>query len=202
MARKKTVVKRKPLKIKKTRKISEEHKEKLRERLANMRAKKKPAEYKNIAKSGLENPDDDKLSMKNVKAWIKEAKDIASAHAKNSRNRNITPGVRQHELNLAESKKAYIRQMEHYLKSGDWIADFMGAQENEKTQWKSVAMAYYPDGTPKRNVGVWYPDIKMVWTNEMDESDYAHLRDDYIPTREETVVGDMARTDKQFTAST
>ena len=132
MARKKTVVKRKPLKIKKTRKISEEHKEKLRERLAKMRAKKKPAEYKNIAKSVLEKSDDDKLSMKNVKAWIKEVKDIAAAHAKNSRNRNITPGVRQHELNLAESKKAYIRQMEHYLKSGDWIADFMGAQENEK----------------------------------------------------------------------
>ena len=197
MARKKTVVKRKPLKIKKTRKISEEHKEKLRERLANMRAKKKPAEYKNIAKSVLEKPDDDKLSMKNVKAWIKEAKDIASAHAKNSRNRNITPGVRQHELNLAESKKAYIRQMEHYLKSGVWIADFMGAQENEKTQWISVAMAYYPDGTPKRNVGVWYPDIKMVWTNEMDESDYAHLRDDNSYVSKKKNGG--AITDKRFT---
>ena len=123
---------------------------------------------------------------------------VSRAHAKNSRNRNITPGVRQHELNLAESKKAYIRQMEHYLKSGDWIADFMGAQENEKTQWKCVAMAYYPDGTPKRNVGVWYPDIKMVWTNEMDESDYAHLRDDnsYVPKK--TKGG--AITDKRFTA--
>jgi len=38
----------KPFKIKKTRKLSEEHKEKLRERLAKMRANKKPAEYKNI----------------------------------------------------------------------------------------------------------------------------------------------------------
>ena len=197
MAKKKIKVERKPLKVKKTRKLSEEHKEKLRERLAKMRAKKKPAEYKNIAKSVLAKPDDDKLSMKNVKAWIKEAKDIASAHAKNSRNRNITPGVRQHELNLAESKKAYIRQMEHYLKSGDWIADFMGAQENEKTQWKSVAMAYYPDGTPKRNVGVWYPDIKMVWTNEMDESDYAHLRDDNSYVSKKKNGG--AITDKRFT---
>ena len=43
MAKKKTVVKREPLKIKKTRKLSEEHKEKLRTRLAEMRAKKKPA---------------------------------------------------------------------------------------------------------------------------------------------------------------
>ena len=40
MARKKTVVERKPIKVKKTRKISEEQKEKLRARLAEMRAKK------------------------------------------------------------------------------------------------------------------------------------------------------------------
>ena len=68
MAKKKTTVERKPLKIKKTRKLSEEHKEKLRARLAKMRAKKKPAEYKNIAASVLAKPDDDKLSFKNVKA--------------------------------------------------------------------------------------------------------------------------------------
>jgi len=49
MTRKKTVIERKPLKIKKTRKLSEEAREKLRARLAAMRAKKKPAEYKNIA---------------------------------------------------------------------------------------------------------------------------------------------------------
>ena len=58
MARKKTVVERKPLKIKKTRKISEEHKEKLRERLAKMRAKKKPAEYKNKSKMEHELPEE------------------------------------------------------------------------------------------------------------------------------------------------
>ena len=50
MARKKVEVKREPLKpMKKKRQLSEEHKEKLRARLADMRAKKKPAEYKNIA---------------------------------------------------------------------------------------------------------------------------------------------------------
>ena len=191
MAKKKIKVERKPLKVKKTRKLSEEHKEKLRERLAKMRAKKKPAEYKNIAKSVLAKPDDDKLSMKNVKAWIKEAKDIASAHSRNSRGRCITPNVRQHELNLSESKKAYIRQMEHYLKSGDWIADFMGAQENEKTQWTCTAMAYHPDGTPKRDVGVYYPDINMVWKQDMIEADY-------VPAEIPLLV---ARTDKQFTAN-
>jgi hypothetical protein len=29
-------------------------------------------------------------------------------------------------------------------------------------------MAYHPDGTPKRSVGTWYPDIRMEWTKEME----------------------------------
>jgi hypothetical protein len=192
MARKKIEVKRKPLKVKKTRKISEEQKEKLRERLAKMRAKKKPAEYKNISKSVLAKPDDDKLSMKNVKAWIKETKDAVSAHSKNARGRGLTPQVKQRELNSAEHKKAYIRYMEHYLKTGDWISNFMGAQENEKTTWKCVAMAYHPDGTPKRSAGVFYSDINMVWKQDMIEANY-------VPV--ETISQTVAITDKQFTAN-
>jgi hypothetical protein len=53
--------------------------------------------------------------------------------------------------------------MEHYLRTGDWISDFMGDDEEKKTQWKCVAMAYNADGTPKRTKGVFYPDINMVW---------------------------------------
>ena len=49
MARKKTVIKREKITpVKKKRKLSEEAKQKLRDRLAVMRAKKKPADYKNI----------------------------------------------------------------------------------------------------------------------------------------------------------
>ena len=28
---------------------------------------------------------------------------------------------------------------------------------------------YHPDGTPKRSVGHWYPDIGCEWTREMEE---------------------------------
>ena len=60
MARKKVTIERKPIKpVKKKRKLSEETKEKLRARLAEMRAKKKPAEYKNVSKKVLDLPDDD-----------------------------------------------------------------------------------------------------------------------------------------------
>ena len=172
MTRKKTVVARKPLKIKKTRKISEEHKEKLRNRLAEMRAKKKPAEYKNIHKEVIALPDDDTYSFKNVKEWIKESKDQVSAFTKTARDRSATPQEKQKASNAADNKKSYIRMCEHYLKHGDWIAVFSGKYEDHKVSPKVVAMAYNPDGTPKRTVGYWYPDVEAVWTKEMDELDW------------------------------
>ena len=172
MARKKTILKREPLKIKKTRKLSEEAKEKLRARLATMRAKKKPADYKNIAKSVLALPDDDKYSFKNVKKWIKHSKDLVSEYKKIARSRASTPQEKQKASTAAEHKKAYIRYMELYLKSGDWVSMFSGEDENQKVIPRCVAMAYYDDGTPKRSCGVFYPDINAVWTKEMNELDY------------------------------
>ena len=166
MARKKTAVERKPLKIKKTRKLSEEHKEKLRDRLAKMREKKKPAEYKNIAKSVLALPDDDTYSFNNVKEWIKENKLQVSALGQQARSTSTESKEKRKASNLADSKKAYIRYCEHYLKHGDWIGIFSGASEEHKVVPRCVAMAYYPDGTPKRSVGVFYPDINAVWVSE------------------------------------
>ena len=192
MARKKTVVKRKPLKIKKTRKLSEEHKEKLRQRLAKMRAKKKPAEYKNVSKIVLALPDEDTYSFKNIKAWIKENKLQANALVSQSKARGVTPQARQQALNAADGKKAYIRYMEHYLRTGDWIGLFSGANEEHKVVPKCVAMAYYPDGTPKRSAGVFYSDINMVWKQDMIEANY-------VPV--ETISQTVAITDKQFTAN-
>ena len=199
MARKKITVEREKLKpLKKKRKLSEEHKEKLRARLAEMRAKKKPAEYKNIAKSVLDLPEDDKYSMKNVKEWIKESKDQVAALNKTARSMRIAPQDKQKAANLAEHKKAYIRYCEHYLKTGDWIGMFSGKEETQKVVPKCIAMAYYPDGTPKRSVGVFYPDINMIWTRDMDERDYAHMEN-----REGIQVNPLsALTDKQFTSST
>ena len=197
MARKKIVVQREKVKpLKKKRKLSEEYKEKLRARLAEMRAKRKPAEYKNVAKSVLALPDDDKYSMKSVKEWIKESKEQVAAYNKTARSMRISPQDKQKAANLAEHKKAYIRYCEHYLKTGDWIGIFSGKEETQKVVPKCIAMAYYPDGTPKRSVGVWYPDIEMIWTKDMDERDYAHIR--------EGVVSNplSALTDKQFTSST
>ena len=172
MARKKTIIERKPLKIKKTRKLSEEAKEKLRARLAKMRAKKKPADYKNIAKSVLALPDDDKYSFKNVKTWIKHSKDLVLEYNKIARSRGSSTQEVQKASTAADHKKVYIRELEYYLKSGDFISYFSGQDENQKVIPRCVALAYYEDGTPKRSCGVFYPDINAVWTKEMNELDY------------------------------
>jgi len=162
------MVRKKIKPIKKTRKLSEEHKEKLRTRLAEMRAKKKPAEYKNIAKSVLALPDDDTYSFKNVKEWIKENKLQVAALSQQARNTSIESKEKYKASRLADSKKAYIRYCEHYLKHGDWIGIFSGANEEHKVVPRCVAMAYYLDGTPKRSEGIFYPDINVVWTKNMD----------------------------------
>ena len=196
MARKKIVVERKPMKVKRTRKITEEQREALRQRMIEMRKKRKPAEYKNVSKVVLALPEEDEYSFKNVKEWIKESKDLVSQYNKQARSAKNSPSDRQIASNLADNKRAYIRMCEHYLKTGDWIGMFSGKEENHKVVPKCIAMAYYPDGTPKRTVGIFYEDINMVWSKDMDERDYAHMR--------EGVVSNplSALTDKQFTAST
>jgi hypothetical protein len=200
MAKKKITVKREKVKpLKKKRKLSEEAREKLRARLATMRGKKKPADYKNIAKSVLALPDDDKYSFKSVKQWIRHSKDLVSEYNKTARSRVSSSQEKQKASNAAEHKKVYIRDLEYYLKSGDYISYFSGQDETTKVIPKCIAMAYYEDGTPKRSCGVFYKDISMVWTKDMDESEYGFKRDssNYVPKKSGTV----AITDKQFDSS-
>ena len=150
------------------RNISEERKQQLREQLEKARAKKKPAEYKNVHSSVLDLPDDAQYSFKNVREWIKDNKEQISALNKSSRSFRTDPKDKQKASNLADSKKSYIRMCEHYLKTGDWIAMYSGKEEGHKVIPRVTTMAYYPDGTPKRTVGYWYPDIEAIWTKEMD----------------------------------
>jgi len=197
MAKKKTVIERKKIApVKKKRKISEEAREKMRERLAAMRAKKKPADYKNVAKSVLDLPDDDKYSFKNVKEWIKHSKDLVSEYNKVARSRASSSQESQKASNAADHKKVYIRELENYLKTGDWISYFSGQDENQKVIPRCVAMAYYSDGRPKRSEGVFYDDIATVWTRDMDEDMFPDMREDtnYVPKKS----GKVAITDRQF----
>ncbi len=191
---KKVKIERKPMKVKRTRKISEEQREALRERMKNMRKKRKPAEYKNVNERVLTLPDDDTYSFKNVKGWIKHNKEMVVALGKQGRGRHVGEKEQRRAEMQAASRKAYIRYCEYYLKTGDWIGIFSGQDEEHKVISRCVAMAYYPDGTPKRSVGVFYPDIGVVWSKGMDESEYGTYEN-----REYAKTETVALTDKQFT---
>jgi len=86
---KKVKIERKPMKTKRTRKITEEQREALRERMKDMRKKRKPAEYKNVNERVLVLPDDDTYSFKNVKGWLKHNKEMVSALGKQGRGRYV-----------------------------------------------------------------------------------------------------------------
>ena len=185
----------KPIRKKKTLTVAQ--KEAQRIRLEKMRAKKKAPEYKNVSKYVLSLDDEEPYSLKNVKVWIKHNKEMISMLQARARNKEISPKDKQHSLSMADNKKAYIRYIEHYIKTGDWIGLFSGQEETKKVIPKCVAMAYYPDGTPKRSVGVFYPDIRTVWTKEMESGDVVM---DMIK-RHRSVKAIHAKTDKQFTVN-
>ena len=71
------------------------------------------------------------------------------------------------------SHDGYVREMQSYLKHGDWVSNFYGEYQEKKIKWKNVALAYYFEGPnkgqPKRDVGTFYPDLGLVWESDMAE---------------------------------
>ena len=155
---------------KKTRKrrkpMSAEQKAAAAERLAlarEKRLKENPPEYKSIHPNVLAKGDDHPWSHIKVKEWIKTQKSLMS-----SERANIRGKVKGAEARY-ESHRGYIRNLETYLRTGEYIDMFWGEYQQNKCKQVCLVMAYYPDGTPKRSVGTWYPDIQCEWTREMEE---------------------------------
>lgn len=146
--------------------MSEEQKAAAAERLKEARLKKlkeNPPQYKNVHFSVMNRGENDPLNLVNIKNWIF----INREKLKEARAR-----VRKNEkgaANEASKIQSYIGIMESFLKTGDWYGVFCGENEDQFVKTHCVAQAFYPDGTPKRTVGVFYPDMGEVWTQEMDE---------------------------------
>lgn len=146
-------------KIRKPRKpMTPEQKAAAVERLAKARAAKAPAEYKSIAPSVVALPDDDPFSLKSVRGWIKTQKELLASARKNVRQKvkGAEAQVLLHE--------GYVRNMERYLREGEWIDNFYGEYQEKKIKWRCVVPSYDKEGNIKRSYGVWYPDLGTVWT--------------------------------------
>ena len=126
------------------------------------RAEKNPDYGKSGVHESLQNlPDDYQLSPKTVKQWIKTQKDLMS-----SERSAVRQNVKGALARLA-SHEGYIRNMQRYLRDGDWIDNFYGEHQEKKMGWRCTALAYYDDGTPKRDIGTYYPDMGCIYTQEM-----------------------------------
>ena len=156
-------------KVRKRRKpMTEEQRRAASERLEKARAAR-AAKNPDYGQSGIHPTlrnlaDDHPAHPKKVRQWIKTQKELAASERK-----SVKQGVKG-----AYSKQciheAYVRNLVKYLRDGDYVDMFYGEYMEHNIKRKCVAMAYESDGTPKRDVGVWYPDIG-TYTQEMYNED-------------------------------
>ena len=106
-------------------------------------------------------PEDHPRHPKKIKEWIKTQKDLVR-----SERGNVRQKIKGAEAQLA-IHEGYIKNMQRYLRDGDWVDDFYGEHQQNKIHHRCVALAYYDDGTPKRNIGVYYPDLGCEYTLEI-----------------------------------
>ena len=161
-------------KVRKKRKpMSEEQRQAAAERLEkarNARAAKNP----NYGQSGIHEslrdlPDDAPINPKKVKKWIKTQKELASMERRNEKTK--VKGATDRRM----SHEAYVRNMQRYLRDGDWIDLFYGEHQEKKIGYICRAQAYYWEGPkkgePKFNVGTYYPLLGTVYSQEMYNAD-------------------------------
>ena len=118
-------------------------KEEVKERMAALRAKRKPPKLKGVHPSVLELPDDNTFSHKNIKKWIETQQGIAKAAGmiERSRNRDVPQKERDNKMRERYAAEGYIRAMQRYLRTGDWDNMYFGEYEDHLTKWTVIAPA-------------------------------------------------------------
>ena len=116
-------------------------KEEVKERMAALRAKRKPPKLKGVHPSVLELPDDNTFSHKNIKKWIETQQGIAKAAGmiERSRNRDVPQKERDKKMRERYAAEGYIRAMQRYLRTGDWDNMYFGEYEEHLTKWKVIS---------------------------------------------------------------
>ena len=110
-------------------------------------------------------PEDYPTHPKKVKVWIKTQKGLASAE-----RAGVRQGIKGAYARQC-NHEGYVRNMKRYLRDGNWIDNFFGEYQEKRIQWRSVALGYDKDGNVKRDIGTYYPDMGMVYTQEMFNED-------------------------------
>ena len=117
--------------------------EQVKQKMAALRAKKKPAKMVGVHPSVLELPDDNTFSYKNVKKWIETQQGIVKSAGmlERSRNREMPQKEKDKAMRQRMGAQGYITSMKRYLRTGDWDSLYCGEYEDKLVKWKVIAPA-------------------------------------------------------------
>ena len=116
-------------------------KEAVRQKMAKLRAMRKPPKLTNVHHTVKSLPESNTLSYANVKNWIKTQESIV----KTARitERSIKSEVSQKDKDKAMRTRigaqSYIRSIKNYITTGDWSSMYYGEFEEKLMQWATVA---------------------------------------------------------------
>ena len=118
------------------------------DKMAKVRAAKKPPAYKNIHEDVKKLPDDNILSVKNVKEWEKHNKDRVKDLK--YQIRRMDEGKEQNNLiRELQNREVYLLNIGRYFESSVWLDLFYGKDQEHKTTYRTLAYAYDEEGYVK-----------------------------------------------------
>ena len=117
----------------------------IEDRMAKARAAKKPPKYKNIHPDVKDLPDDNMLSVKNVKEWEKYNKERVKELK--YRIRRMDKGKEKSLLERElQNRDVFLMNIATYLDTSTWLDLFYGKDQEHKTKWRTIAYAYDSEG--------------------------------------------------------
>jgi len=115
------------------------------DKMAKVRAAKKPPSYKNIHEDVKNLSDDNTLSLKNVKEWEKHNKDRVSDLK--YQIRRMDKGKEQNKLlRELENREVFVANIRRYLDTGVWFDLFYGKDQEHKVKYRTLVYAYDNEG--------------------------------------------------------
>ena len=115
------------------------------DKMAKVRAAKKPPAYKNIHEDVKALPDDHTLSVKNVKEWEKHNKERVKELKYKIRRMDKGKDKTLLERELG-NREVFLMNIARYLETSIWLDLFYGKDQEHKTKWRTLAYAYDDEG--------------------------------------------------------
>ena len=123
------------------------------DRMAKARAAKKPPKYKNIHEDVKDLPDDNTLSVKNVKEWEQHNKDRVKELKYKIRRMDKGKEKTLLERELG-NRKVYLMNIARYFDTSVWLDLFYGKDQEHKTRYRASAYAYDEEGYIKTHAPI------------------------------------------------